>query len=118
MSLLESISAVTLFVADMERSVRFYDALGFEMRYGGAEVDFTSYHIGTGYLNLALRSADEIHTDWGRTIVYVGDVDAMHERIVAAGHTPEFVPRDAFWGERYFHVRDPDGHELSFARPL
>jgi uncharacterized glyoxalase superfamily protein PhnB len=26
-------------------------------------------------------------------------------------------PRDAPWGERYFHMRDPDGHELSFARP-
>ena len=25
---------------------------------------------------------------------------------------------DAPWGERYFHVRDPDGHELSFARLL
>ena len=26
-------------------------------------------------------------------------------------------PRDAPWGERYFHMRDPDGHELSSARP-
>ncbi|MEE9270499.1 MAG: VOC family protein, partial [Candidatus Krumholzibacteria bacterium] len=24
----------------------------------------------------------------------------------------------AEWGERYFHITDPDGHELSFARPL
>jgi hypothetical protein len=22
------------------------------------------------------------------------------------------------WGERYFHMPDPDGHELSFAGPL
>ena len=28
------------------------------------------------------------------------------------------TPRDAEWGERYFHLTDPDGHELSFARPL
>ncbi|MGH8701888.1 MAG: VOC family protein, partial [Burkholderiales bacterium] len=27
-------------------------------------------------------------------------------------------PADAPWGERYFHISDPDGHELSFARPL
>jgi len=27
-------------------------------------------------------------------------------------------PRDAAWGERFFHVTDPDGHELSFAEPL
>jgi uncharacterized glyoxalase superfamily protein PhnB len=31
---------------------------------------------------------------------------------------PNTGPRDATWGERYFHVTDPDGHELSFARPL
>ena len=27
-------------------------------------------------------------------------------------------PRDGSWGERYFHMYDPDGRELSFARPL
>ena len=27
-------------------------------------------------------------------------------------------PRNASWGERYFHLQDPDGHELSFAKPL
>src|SRR5207237_8265565 len=27
-------------------------------------------------------------------------------------------PQNASWGERYFDMRDPDGHELSFARPL
>jgi hypothetical protein len=27
-------------------------------------------------------------------------------------------PPDAGWGERYFHMRNPDGHELCFARPL
>jgi uncharacterized glyoxalase superfamily protein PhnB len=27
-------------------------------------------------------------------------------------------PRDAQWGERFFHVTDPDGHEISFAWPL
>jgi hypothetical protein len=26
-------------------------------------------------------------------------------------------PQDASWGERYFHMPDPDGHKLSFARP-
>jgi len=28
------------------------------------------------------------------------------------------MPADAPWGERYFHILDPDGHELSFARRL
>ena len=42
----------------------------------------------------------------------------MHARAVAAGYVPEAEPADAPWGERYFHLLDPDGHELSFARPL
>jgi len=28
------------------------------------------------------------------------------------------MSRDAERGERYFHLLDPDGHELSFAKPL
>jgi hypothetical protein len=32
-----------------------------------------------------------------------------------AGYRPDTAPRDAEWGERFFHLTDPDGHELSFA---
>ena len=118
MSRIETISAVTVVVADMGRSLRFYDALGLERLYGDASASFTSYRVGEGYLNLALREGPVDVGEWGRTILYVDDVDAMHARIVEAGYTPEFEPSDAPWGERYFHARDPDGHELSFARPL
>ena len=55
---------------------------------------------------------------WGRVIFYVADVDALYDRALAAGYQPATVPRDAEWGERFFHLDDPDGHELSFARPL
>ncbi len=30
----------------------------------------------------------------------------------------EAPPRDAKWGEGYFHLADPEGHELSFSIPL
>jgi catechol 2,3-dioxygenase-like lactoylglutathione lyase family enzyme len=115
---IESLNAVTFVVSDMARSVDFYTALGFETKYGGATADFTSFRAGEGHLNLALRRDVAPLEGWGRAIFYVSDVDAMHARIVEAGLTPEFEPRDAPWGERYFHLRDPDGHELSFARPL
>jgi uncharacterized glyoxalase superfamily protein PhnB len=46
------------------------------------------------------------------------DVDALYGRGLAAGYQPTTVPRDAEWGERYFHLIDSDGRELSFARPL
>ena len=118
MSQLESISAITLATADMSRSVRFYEALGFERLYGGEEAEFTSYRVGDGFLNLGAREGAVDVAGWGRPIFYVADVDAMYEIALSAGFTPEFAPRDAPWGERYFHLLDPDGHELSFARPL
>ena len=119
MTQLESISAITLVAANMPRSVRFYEALGFERLYGGEDADFTSYRVGSGgYLNLDARDASIDVAGWGRAIFYVADVDEMLAIVLKAGFTAEFAPRDAPWGERYFHLRDPDGHELSFARPL
>lgn len=112
----ESLSAVTLGVTGMEASCAFYEALGFERLYGGPDADFTSYRVGPGFLNLQLVDATE--TGWGRFIVHVDDVDAVHDRAVAAGYAPSMAPSDAPWGERYFHIDDPDGHEVSFARPL
>lgn len=113
---IQSISAVTVFTRDMARAVAFYESLGFEMRYGGAAEAFTSFHVGGGFLNLMAGEPPE--RLWGRTIIHVSDVDAMYRRALAAGHVPEALPRDAPWGERFFHLQDPDGNELSFARPL
>jgi catechol 2,3-dioxygenase-like lactoylglutathione lyase family enzyme len=115
-AVIECISAVTFFTADMPRAVRFYEALGFVRCYGGADARFTSFRAGSGYVNIALGRPPE--RLWGRAILYVSDVDAMHRRALAAGYRPEMPPSDASWGERYFHLRDPDGNELSFARPL
>jgi len=102
----------------MAAAVRFYLALGFVLRYGGETSAFTSFHVGTGYLNLIAASQDQIGKNWGRVILYVSSVDDMYARAIAQGFRPEFAPRDAPWGERYFHLIGPDGHELSFARPL
>lgn len=114
---IESLNAITLVTVDMAEAVRFYEALGFERAFGGADTPFTTFRAGSGFLNLqaAERTSGEI---WGRAIFFVADVDQMHERATAAGYLSETEPRDAEWGERYFHIRDPDGHELSFARPV
>jgi catechol 2,3-dioxygenase-like lactoylglutathione lyase family enzyme len=116
--MIQSISAITLATHDMARAVAFYTALGFVLKYGGAEAGFTSFHAGAGYLNLTAAPAERAWSWWGRAIFYVDDVDALHSRAVTAGLSPAFPPRDAPWGERYFHIADPDGHELSFAQPL
>lgn len=113
-----SISAVTLAVTDMARSVDFYrDKVGLDILYGGGSDSFSSFKVGDGYLNLILDPQNS-RTWWGRLIFHVEDVDALYERLVQAGLTPSTEPADASWGERYFHLNDPDAHELSFAKPL
>ena len=107
---------MTLATRDMRASIAFYTALGFEIAHGGPASRLTSFHAGSSYLNVIAKPG--AFRWWGRAIFHVSDVDAMHARALAAGFQPEFEPRDAPWGERYFHLVDPDGHELSFARPI
>src|SRR5262249_39286511 len=116
--MIESISAITLATHDMARAVRFYRMLGFEVIYGGDDAAFTSFRAGTSYLNLIAQPAERTWSWWGRVIFYYSDVDALHASVGAAGYRPGTPPRDAEWGERFFHLTDPDGHELSFAKPL
>ena len=113
----QQISAVTLAVRDMARSVEFYThKVGLELLYGGIDSSFSSFRIGAGYLNLTLAPEADPNW-WGRLIFYVDDVDAMYRRLVDAGLETTTAPADAAWGERYFHINDPDAHELSFAKP-
>jgi catechol 2,3-dioxygenase-like lactoylglutathione lyase family enzyme len=117
-AMIECISAITLATHDMRRAVPFYSALGFDLARGDEASDFTTFRAGPGYLNLIAQPDDMCWSWWGRVIFYVEDVDGLYDRALAAGFEPSTMPRDAEWGERYFHLTDPDGHELSFARPL
>src|SRR6202140_2244119 len=118
LSMIEAISAVTLGTHEMPRAVRFYRALGFEAVHGDEQSSFTSFRAGMSYLNLVAQPTERRASWWGRVVFYVADVDALYERALARGCQPTTAPRDAEWGERFFHLIDPDGHELSFARPL
>jgi len=80
----------------------------------------------TTFSSLQARDADsailnleqgERVNGWGRLIFHVADADALWRRFNELGFEPE-KPQNASWGERYFHLLDPDGHALSFARPL
>jgi catechol 2,3-dioxygenase-like lactoylglutathione lyase family enzyme len=114
---IESLSAITLATGDMRQAVRFYQALGFPLKFGGEEAAFTSFEFGGTYLNLIADPRAPVSW-WGRVILYVSDVDAVYRKALAAGFEPSLEPSVAPWGERYFHISDPDGHELSFAKPL
>jgi catechol 2,3-dioxygenase-like lactoylglutathione lyase family enzyme len=116
--MIEGISAITLATHDMRRAVRFYRMLGFAMLYGGEDEGFTSFKAGRNFVNLIAQPAARQWSWWGRVIFYHSDVDGLYARVVAAGYRIETPPRDAEWGERFFHITDPDGHELSFAWSL
>ena len=78
----------------------------------------TSFRAGSSYLNLIAQPAERRWSWSGRVIFYVSDVDELYDRVLAAGCQPTAAPRDTEWGERFFQLVDPDGHELSFARLL
>src|SRR5713226_8657890 len=116
--MVEKISAVTLRVANMKASVQFYrDVLGMELLYGGERAGFSSFRAKDAQSAILNLEQGRSATGWGRMIVYVADVDACWAYLKERGFDPE-TPQDASWGERYFHMRDLDGHELSFARPI
>jgi catechol 2,3-dioxygenase-like lactoylglutathione lyase family enzyme len=112
------ISAVSIRVANMTESVRFYrDVLGMELLYGGEGTGFSSLRARDTLSAVLNLEQGEPVTRWGRLIFYVADVDALWSLLKDRGFHPQ-IPQDASWGERYFHMPDPDGHELSFSRPL
>lgn len=102
----------------MEASVFFYrNVLGMQLLYGGEQSRFSSLRASDSDSVILNLEEGENVSPWGRIIFHVTDVDALWSILKGKGFDPE-IPRDASWGERYFHVLDPDGHELSFARPL
>lgn len=112
------LSAVTLATHNMSDAVRFYCALGFDVISGAEDSSFTSFRAGSSYFNLISQPKDKKWVWWGRTIFYVSDVDDFYKNAIAQGIKTDTTPRNAEWGERYFHLTDLDGHEISFAKPL
>jgi len=131
------ISAVTLSVKNMERSCKFYSNIpGFKVAYGGSYSDFfTTFEICEEstykmYLNLEVKrninSTNQHNSDkmdFGRIIFYSEDVDELYSRFTNDASISELVSFEnesinASWGERFFHILDPDGYQLSFAMPI
>ena len=46
------------------------------------------------------------------------EVDAKYLEITSAGHNGHKAPWDAFWGQRYAIIKDPDGHKIDLFAPL
>jgi catechol 2,3-dioxygenase-like lactoylglutathione lyase family enzyme len=131
------ISAVTLIVKNMEKSCNFYCQIpGFKVVYGGSSEDtFTTFEIGEHttkmYLNLELGLANSNHSGndrkrrqhFGRIIFHTEDVDRLYSYFRGNKKMSSLIsfengPTNAAWGERFFHIREPDGYQLSFAEPI
>ena len=116
--MIEGISAVTLATHEMSRAVRFIAHWALRSCMVANNRHSPAFEQGSSYLNLVSQPAGRRWPWWGRVIFYVTGVDELYDRALAAGCQPTTAPRDAEWGERFFHLVDPDGHELSFARLL
>lgn len=111
------INAITLITNNMAESMRFWLVAGLELTFGGPDAPFTSLRMGDNYVNLLAHSGERAGF-WGRVVFHVPSPDELWATFSEAGYPSMTEPADAPWGERYFHIVDPGGHELSFATPL
>ena len=114
-------NAIGIVTADMEASVRFYRLLGVEVEDPKPEPDHHEATLPNGVrlmwdTEAVVKSFDPEWTRANGTTVSLAflcsspaEVDETYGRIVEAGFASRKEPWDAFWGQRYAQVSDPDG---------
>jgi uncharacterized glyoxalase superfamily protein PhnB len=122
------ISAVGVSATDLGRAVSFYSLLGFsfpaydegedhvESSNPGARLMIDTVELLTGLLGEPPRAANT--AAFAVRCDTPGQVDGLVTRVVSAGHGVVTEPFDAFWGQRYATVADPDGHRVDLYAPL
>lgn len=115
----QRLSMVTLGVADLERSLRFYEALGWKRGNRHPEVVFFQLNgIVLGLWSRAALAADTMVDDGvgfgGIVLAYNArdrqHVDAVLREAGKAGARILKPAADTFWGGYSGHFADPDGH--------
>ena len=127
------VDAFGIVVSDMARSLAFYRQLGLDIP---AEADGAPHAEVTlaGGLRLMFdteETARMVDPAWTAPPAGSGhrmamalrcdsaaEVDALYEAMTAAGYEGHLEPWDAFWGQRYAIVVDPDGTHVSLFAPL
>jgi catechol 2,3-dioxygenase-like lactoylglutathione lyase family enzyme len=121
------LNAIGIVSADLDRSRAFYRLLGVEIAEGDHHVEAA---LPNG-LRLMFDTEDVIRgfePDWQRSTgnqislafecASPAGVDEMYARVVAAGFHGRKEPWDAFWGQRYAQLVDPDGVAVDLFAPL
>jgi uncharacterized glyoxalase superfamily protein PhnB len=127
------VDALGVIVADMTKAIEFYSRLGLQfppdpdpMGHGHAEAALPGglrFMIDT---EQTIRSFDPGWTrpSGGHRIALAfrcdtpEDVDRLYDELTAAGGEAHKEPWNAFWGQRYAQVRDPDGSVVDLFAPL
>jgi len=120
---IKSVSGVTCYVKDLDKTAQFYEKLGFEIKKRDSK------HV-TVYSNwfwidfVSAKGEDkpefqkEAHLDHKGAGVFlylsVDNVDEFYKHVLFKGLKPSSEPRDWPWGNREFVLRDPDGYKLVF----
>jgi catechol 2,3-dioxygenase-like lactoylglutathione lyase family enzyme len=124
------LDAIGIITRDVPQALRFYAMLGVELNQAG---DHDHYEAATpSGVRLMLDSVELIqqfepgytHPGRGGTVVLCfvqpspAAVDTLYAAITAAGFTGKKPPWDAFWGQRYACVVDPDGNQIDLFAAL
>ncbi|MDO3645704.1 VOC family protein [Nocardia mangyaensis] len=125
------LDVISIIVSDMATSLAFYRRLGLVFPDGAESEGHAEAPLGGG-LRLALDTEQTIASftpDWrpptgpGRSSIAFrcadsAEVDKVYAELVEAGNHGELAPWDAFWGQRYASLTDPDGHGIDLYAPL
>jgi catechol 2,3-dioxygenase-like lactoylglutathione lyase family enzyme len=127
------LDVIGLIVADLTRSIAFYEQLGLRFPespdaagHGHVETTLQGGLRFTFDTETSIRSFDPgWHPPTGghRTaLAFLCDspaaVDQLYEQLIAAGTPGYKAPWNAFWGQRYAQVEDPDGNVVDLFAPL
>ena len=114
------LNAIGIVVSDPEHSIRFYRLLGLDIPETPdvGHVD-TFLPNGVRFMLDSEATVKSFRPDWTRTtgnqlaLAFecgsAAEVDETYRRLVDAGFHGEQEPWDAFWGQRYGRLADPDG---------
>ena len=114
------LNAIGITVRDMEPSIRFYRLLGIDVPEtpGEGHID-TFLPNGVRFMLDTEEVVKSFMPDWeresGNQVALAfecgspAEVDETYARVVAAGFPAGKEPWDAFWGQRYAHLEDPNG---------
>lgn len=124
------LGAIGIVSKDMGASIRFYALLGLAFPRPEGDGDHAEATLPGG-LRVMLDSLElmkKLEPAWtepkGHRMGLAfecgspAEVDAVHARVTAAGHASKTAPWDAFWGQRYAQVIDPDSNVVDLFAAL